>query len=90
MRRARQAPHPGKGAELVDFDRAILEGCADDERRDLETEADLLTTAFSASPRSLDEIAWTITRTAPPRGLGGLRARRLAAILRLRARRDGG
>lgn len=87
MRDARRYLRPPAGAQVVDFDEALLDGCPDDERHDLETEADLLTTAFADGPgRSLDEMAWTLTRTAPPCGRGGLRARRLAAVLRLRAK----
>lgn len=87
MSTARRSLRSPEGAQVVDLDEALLHGCPDDERRDLETEADLLTTAFAdGRSRSLDEMAWTLTRTAPPRARGGLRARRLAAVLRLRAK----
>lgn len=87
MTNARQRPRPTKGGELVDFDEALLQGCPADELSELRAEADLLTTAFAdGARRSLDEMAWTLTRSAPPRGRGGLRARRLAAVLRLRGR----
>lgn len=88
MPTARQSLRPETFGRVIDFDEGILETCAPGERGDLEAELAMLTSAFASAddPAALQRMARALNRTAGEARPERLRARRLAAMLRLRAR----
>lgn len=76
------------GGELIDFDEALLDACAANERADLIAEAELLAGAFAPQRRADELEAMAVTLSASTRNpdIERAHARRLAAALRRLAR----
>lgn len=88
MERARRIPLPPAGAEILDFDEALLGACAPQFRARLLTEAAMLAEAFAPRGRAeqLRAMAQTLCSDQRDGGMSRARARRLAAALRHLAR----
>ena len=76
------------GAEVIDFDEAMLDACAPQERADLAAEAELLASAFAPRrrPRDLTRMATQLSAGEPHAGPARHHERRLAAALKRLAR----
>lgn len=76
------------GAEVVDFDEAMLDACAPQERADLAEEAELLASVFAPRRRARDLARMAAQLSAGERHAGPARhhVRRLEAALKRLAR----
>jgi len=84
-----QSPNAGlRGADVVDFDEALLDSCPVQELRELMTEADLVAHAFAprGQAREIAQLADRLQSGVRELDYGRARARRLAAALKRLAR----
>lgn len=80
---------PEPTGQVIDFDEGLILACPPHIRDELQCEADLLTDAFAGAedPAALRRMARSLVRTGSVESFEErLHARRLAALLRLRAR----
>ena len=84
LRRAAQDP----GAEIIDFDEALLDSCTPELRAELLTEASMLAQAFAPEGRAeqLEAMAESLSSGKRDGWMQRARARRMAAALRHLAR----
>jgi hypothetical protein len=80
------AQHPG--AEIIDFDEALLDSCTPELRAELLTEAAMLAQAFAPEGRAeqLEAMADSLSAGKRDGWMHRARARRMAAALRRLAR----
>lgn len=88
MPSARKNPRSEPAGEVIDFDEGVVQTCGPGEREELEAEIAMLTGAFARSeePAALRRMAQALTRTGGDDHAHRLHARRLAALLRIKAR----
>lgn len=88
MPRARKSPRARPLGEVIDFDEGLVATCPAPIRHELQAEAEMLTGAFvgSEDPKALRRMARALVRTGGQTRDERLHTRRLAAIIRLRAR----
>lgn len=91
MQRALRRPRPQPGAEIIDFDEALLDACPADVRAELLTEARMLARAFAPDGRAdqLEAMAQALSCGKRDGWMGRARARKMAAALRRLARQAG-
>jgi hypothetical protein len=84
MRYAPKPEQPRGGAEIIDFDEALLGACPPETRAELMAEAAMLAAAFAPDGRAerLEAMAWALQSGNRDQEMGRARARRLAAALR--------
>ena len=88
MAEARKRPKPKLSAQVIDFDEGVVEACPSHVRDELRAEVDMLTSAFAQAenPAALNRMARSLIRGSCQDPEQRLHARRLAAMLRLRAK----
>jgi len=88
MAHSHQATAPPGGADVVQFDEALLDACGAELRAELLTEAAMLAEAFAPDGRAEQLLAMAATLASGARDdePNGVRARRLACALRCLAR----
>jgi hypothetical protein len=88
MERALPRPASLPGAEIIDFDEALLDSCTPELKAELLTEAGMLAQAFAPEGRAeqLEAMATSLSSGQRDGWMGRARARRMAAALRHLAR----
>ncbi|HEX2561891.1 hypothetical protein [Phenylobacterium sp.] len=88
MPSARKNPKPEPPGQVIDFDEGVVQSCPPAMREELEAEIAMLTGAFASTddPATLERMARSLTLTSGDDQGQRLHARRLASMLRLRAR----
>jgi hypothetical protein len=88
MERALRKAAPDSGAQIIDFDEALLDSCTPELRSELLTEAQMLAQAFAPEGRAdqLQGMARSLSEGQRDGWMERARARRLAAALRHLAR----
>jgi hypothetical protein len=84
MNRPRHIERSLPECEVIDFDEALLDACAPEERADLLTEARILAYAFSetGSAEDLHEMAQMLSTGRRDSEMGRAHARKVSAALR--------
>jgi hypothetical protein len=84
----RHSLRPEPDGRVIDFDEGVVRTCSPDERAELEAELAMLTGAFARAgdAAALGRMAQALTRSGGQDRDERLHARRLAALLRLKAR----
>jgi hypothetical protein len=84
MNRARKSEPKQASCEVIDFDEALIESCAADEKAELMTEARILAQAFAAEggAGALEEMAETLSSGFRDAGMERAHARKLSAALK--------
>lgn len=92
MPSARENPTPEPLGQVIDFDEGVVQACPPALREELEAELAMLAGAFARAedPDALRRMASALSRTSGDELAQRLHARRLAAMLRLKAREIGG
>ena len=88
MRNANKRQVEDAYGQVIDFDEVLINACPPARRRELQAEAEILIQAFGRAddPEALQRMAATLTRDAEQNQSDRVHARRLAAVLRLRAK----
>lgn len=88
MERALRTAAPDTGAEIIDFDEALLAACTPELRAELMTEAEMLAQAFAPDGRAeqLEGMARSLSNGQRDGWMERARARKLSAALRCMAR----
>lgn len=88
MERAHRPAEPRHTADIIDFEKVLLDACPAELRADLLTEASMLADAFAPEGRAeqLEAMATALSCGQRDAEIGRTRARRLAAALRRLAR----
>ncbi|WP_395670338.1 hypothetical protein [Phenylobacterium sp.] len=91
MRHARRPQPPQTGAEIIDFDEALLAACPPEMRAELMAEAAMLAGAFAPDGRAnrIEAMARALQSGNRDQEMSRARARRLAAALRALSRGAG-
>ena len=92
MERALRRPASHPGAEIIDFDQALLDSCTPELRSELLTEANMLAQAFAPEGRAeqLEAMATSLSSGQRDGWMERARARRMAAALRHLAKESAG
>ncbi|MFC3077341.1 hypothetical protein ACFODL_04495 [Phenylobacterium terrae] len=88
MPSARKNPRPEPLGRVIDFDEGVVQTCGPGERAELEAEVAMLAGAFThaADPAALRRMARALIRAGGEDRAQRLHARRLAAMMRVKAR----
>jgi hypothetical protein len=89
MAKPQKRLRPEQTGQVIDFDEGLIKACPPHVRDELRSEADILTGAFAGEedPTALRRMARSLVRTGSVESFEQrLHARRLAALLRLRAK----
>lgn len=88
MPSARKNPRPEPLGQVIDFDEGVVQTCGPGELAELEAEIEMLAGAFanSTDAAALNRMARALTQTSGDDRQQRFHARRLAALLRLKAR----